>query len=402
MTRASSRERTTSLVVGAAGTVTLVVAVIAAWLAATGTTPSDTFEEIVRRLLAGSWSLALAAVGLLILVRRSGNRIGWVALALALGVAVSSITSNLTLAVDDRNDQLVAVFPTAQDIAVLLSFPLLVTLILLFPDGRLPSRRWRPIAWAIVAWPVLTLLLFEMSPLIDRGNGKGPVPNPTGGIPGPVGDVAAVMAPLLNVGGLTLLLLAAVASVLVRFARSRGVERQQLKWFAYAAALLALSAVASALLPVPIVNALPNLVAFGLPIALAIAVLRYRLYDIDLLINRTVVYGATSATIAATFYLGIVALQAVLRPLTSGSELAVAASTLVSFALFQPIRRRIQGALDRRFDRSRYEAARTLDAFADRLRDEVDLDALREDLIGAVRQTMAPAHVSLWLRERGR
>jgi hypothetical protein len=325
-----------------------------------------------------------------------------VALALALFVAVISITSNVTLAVVDRNDQLVAVFPTAQDIAVLLSFPLLVALILLFPDGHLPSRRWRPIAWAIVAWPVLTLLMFEMSPLIDRGNGKGAVPNPTGGIPGPVGDVAAVMAPLLNVGGLTLLLLAAVASVVVRFARSRGVERQQLKWFAYAAALLAVSVVASAVVPVPIVNALTNLVIFGLPIALAIAVLRYRLYDIDLLINRTVVYGATSAAIGATFFAGIVALQAVLRPLTSGSELAVAASTLVSFALFQPVRRRIQTGVDRRFNRAHYDAARTLDSFADHLRDEVDLDALRSDLLEAVRATMAPAHTSLWLRSAHR
>jgi hypothetical protein len=249
---------------------------------------------------------------------------------------------------------------------------------------------------------VLTLLLFEMSPLIDRGNGKGAVPNPTGGIPGAVGDVAAVMAPLLNVGGLMLLLLAAVASVVVRFTRSRGVERQQLKWFAYAAALLALSVVASAVVPVPIVSALTTLVAFGLPVALAIAVLRYRLYDIDLLINRTVVYGATSAAIGAIFFAGIVALQAVLRPLTSGSELAVAASTLVSFALFQPVRRRIQTGVDRRFNRAHHDAARTLDSFADHLRDEVDLDALRSDLLEAVRATMAPAHASLWLRSAHR
>jgi hypothetical protein len=140
----------------------------------------------------------------------------------------------------------------------------------------------------------------------------------------------------------------------------------------------------------------------SVPVWLAIAVLRHRLYDIDLLIKRTVVYGATSAAIAATFYLGLVALQAVIRPITSGSELAIAASTLVSFALFQPIRRRVQDAVNRRFDRSRYNAARTVDAFADRLRDEVDLDALRAHLLGSVQQTMGPAHTSLWLRERAR
>jgi hypothetical protein len=138
----------------------------------------------------------------------------------------------------------------------------------------------------------------------------------------------------------------------------------------------------------------------SVPVWLAVAILRHRLYDIDLLIKRTVVYSATSAAIAATFFAGIVALQAALQPLTSGSELSVAASTLVSFALFQPIRRRIQGAVDRRFDRSRYDAARTLELFADRLRDEVDLDSLRAHLLGAVQQTMGPAHTSLWLRER--
>jgi hypothetical protein len=140
----------------------------------------------------------------------------------------------------------------------------------------------------------------------------------------------------------------------------------------------------------------------GVPVATGIAILRHRLYDIDLLINRTLVYGATSAAIGATFFGGIIALQTLLRPLTAGSELSVAISTLASFALFQPIRRRVQGTVDRRFDRSRYDAGRTLEVFADRLRDEVDLDALRDDLLGAVRQTMAPTHASLWLRERAR
>jgi hypothetical protein len=140
----------------------------------------------------------------------------------------------------------------------------------------------------------------------------------------------------------------------------------------------------------------------SVPVWLAIAILRHRLYDIDLLIKRTVVYGATTAAIGATFFLGLVALQSVLRPITNGSDLAVAAATLVSFALFQPLRRVVQNAVDRRFDRSRYDAARTLDLFADRLRDEVDLDALRSHLIGSVQQTMAPTHTSLWLREVAR
>jgi hypothetical protein len=140
----------------------------------------------------------------------------------------------------------------------------------------------------------------------------------------------------------------------------------------------------------------------SVPVWLAIAILRHRLYDIDLLIKRTIVYGATTAAIAATFCIGILALQRLVSPLTSGSEVSIAASTLLSLALFQPIRRRIQVAVDRRFDRSRYDAARTLEGFADQLRDEVDLDALRADLIGSVQETMAPAHTSLWLREVAR
>jgi hypothetical protein len=140
----------------------------------------------------------------------------------------------------------------------------------------------------------------------------------------------------------------------------------------------------------------------SIPIAAGIAVLRYRLYDIDLLINRTLVYGATSAVLAMTFFGGVLAFQTVLRPITGVSEVAIAVSTLLSFALFQPIRRRAQDLVDRRFNRSRYDAARTLDVFARRLRDEVDLNILETELLGVVGSTMAPAHVSLWLRGRGR
>jgi hypothetical protein len=135
-----------------------------------------------------------------------------------------------------------------------------------------------------------------------------------------------------------------------------------------------------------------------MPVAIGIAILRYRLYDIDVLINRALVYGTTSAGIAIAFFAGIVVLQALLRPVTSGSEVAVAISTLASVVLFQPLRSRVQSAVDRRFYRSRYDAARTLDAFSVRLRDEVDLDAVRADLVRAVHETVQPAHASVWLR----
>jgi hypothetical protein len=148
-------------------------------------------------------------------------------------------------------------------------------------------------------------------------------------------------------------------------------------------------------------NMLTALATSTIPIAIAVAILRYRLYDIDLLINRTLVYGATSATLVLTYALVVLALGAALRPLTQSSELAVAGSTLAVAALIQPVRRRIQSAVDQRFYRARYDAERTVDGFALRLRDEVDLDALRAELVGVVRDTVRPAHASLWLRGGG-
>ncbi len=260
-------------------------------------------------------------------------------------------------------------------------FPLTLGL-LLFPDGRLPSRRW----WPIAALPFLALALASVAAAL------------------PQSAVAGIANGLINFI-LPVAILASAGSLVPRWRNSRGDARQQLKWVAGAGLVVVAGLMAStaaglgALGPDAQVVSLTIAFAF-LPIAVGIAIVRHRLYDIDLLINRTVVYGATSAAIGVTFFVGIVALQAILSPITSGSELAVAASTLVSFGLFQPIRRRVQGAVDQRFDRFRYDAAHTLDTFADDLRDEVDLDALRADLLGAVQLTMAPAHASLWLRER--
>jgi len=228
-----------------------------------------------------------------------------------------------------------------------------------------------------------------------------PVPNPFGGAPGVLGELAqvslGVSLPLLG-----LLMLAAAAAAITRWRRSTGVERQQLELFVYMLFLIVLGlALGASGLPGPW-GPLVDLATLGLPVAIAVAVLRYRLYDIDVLINRTLVYGLTTGGIAAAFFGGIVVLQTLLRPFTTGSEIAVAASTLLTVALFQPLRSRVQQAVDRRFSRSRYDAARTLDAFAEELRDEVDLESVRAHLLGAVSQTMSPAHASLWLRERGR
>jgi hypothetical protein len=282
---------------------------------------------------------------------------------------------------------------------------------MLFPTGRPPSKRWR----LPVALVVMVDALMLAGSLVSR---EIQVSQSFFGDGGPAITVASPLAvdePLATLLGyvnatpsILLVFLLPVAAVVARFRDAAGKERQQLKWFAYTSSILVLFFVVTVGVPA-LFSSLrgfgPLVVVVGLdliPISVAIAILRYRLYDIDLLIKRTLVYGTTSAAIAATFFLGLIALQRALSPLTSGSELSVAAATLFSFALFQPIRRRVQDAVNRRFDRSRYNAARTVDAFADQLRDEVDLTALRADLLGAIQVTMAPAHASLWLRERTR
>ena len=195
-----------------------------------------------------------------------------------------------------------------------------------------------------------------------------------------------------------LVLLAAIASLVVRYRHGPTEVRLQVKWVALAGAFASLMYALGLAFSIALFEVGLSISALSAMAAIGVAVLRYRLYDIDILINRALVYGVTTGAIAIAFFAGIVVLQAALRPATSGSELAVAVSTLVSFALFQPLRRRIQAGVDLRFYRSRYDAARTLEALSVRLRDEVDLEAVRADLLDAVERTFQPAHASVWLR----
>jgi hypothetical protein len=217
--------------------------------------------------------------------------------------------------------------------------------------------------------------------------------------------VEAVAFPLMLVAGL-----AAVISLFVRFRRARGDERQQIKWFASASALTlgfafvlqTLNNTQNSLLEASLATVALILIP-SIPVATGVAILRYRLYDIDRLINRAMVYGLLTAMLAVVYLASVVALQSVLRALTGQeSTLAIVASTLAIATMFNPLRRRIQAFIDRRFYRSKYDARKTLEAFSAKLRDETDLDALSNDLVGVVRETMQPAHVSLWLRpEKG-
>ena len=270
---------------------------------------------------------------------------------------------------------------------------------LLFPDGHPPSHRWRPVAWLGGLSIGLTVVLYTIVYWPERG----PALVTGDEMPSHASHVLQVLVdfiafPMMLVG------LGAVISVLVRFRRARGDERQQIKWFASAAALSLLWIIvfgqSTRGLPEAIVALSFLLVIPSIPIATGIAILRYRLYDIDLIINRTLVYGSLTLMLALVYFGGVTVTQALFTALTGQEEqpqLAIVVSTLVIAALFTPLRRRIQSFIDRSFYRRKYDAAKTLEEFSMKLRDDTDLDALSDDLVGVVRETMQPAHVSLWL-----
>jgi PAS domain S-box-containing protein len=281
---------------------------------------------------------------------------------------------------------------------------LFVFLALLFPDGRLPSSRWRPFGWlvgmVVVTGTVSVALWPETAAAFDLVN------HPLG-IEVATDTVNPVETILYALG------LIAAASLLVRLRRSTGVKRQQVKWFAYAVAVLATSAILAYVVSESVgvvwlewVSSMLVLASVvGLPVAVGIAILRYRLYNIDLLLNRTLVYGALTAVLAALYFGSIVLFQVFFRAFTGQeSQLAVVISTLAIAALFTPLRLRIQSFIDRRFYRRKYDARKTLEAFSAKLRTETDLDALSSELIDVIRETMQPTLVSLWLKapERAR
>jgi len=290
-----------------------------------------------------------------------------------------------------------------------------IYMILLFPDGRLPSRRWRPFAWFSGAVMVLLYISFVLVP--GPLEGHPGVRNPLGLESYPWLWIVAIFALLL----LPLCILTSAFSVVLRYRRSGGEVREQIKWLAFAASLVAtlfLITLLSTLVfasswgiegsqplavsPPPWIGLLQNALFLsfaGVPVAIGFAVLKYRLYDIDLLINRTLVYGSLTISLVAVYLGGVVVLQRLFTPLMGESNgLATVASTLAIAALFNPLRRRLQSLTDRRFYRRKYDATRTLEAFGSRLREETDLDALSNDVVGVVSTTMQPAHVSLWLR----
>jgi hypothetical protein len=362
----------------------------------------DAFELTSADLLGTAITIAFSAVGALVANRHPRNPIGWI----FLGVAVSSGLGHfahgyaLYLLIDGGSPgvfaRTLAIYAEVSWIPFVLVPPSF--LLLLFPDGHLPSRRWRPVAWAAAAGIAGTLATSWV------------VPGPLADFPdvrNPYGIDSSIVGPLQGLAYLILIVgvIGSAVSVVVRFRRGRREQRQQIKWLAVAggvaAAALSLSLVFYDALGDSVANGLIMAGVLGLPAAAGIGILRHRLYDIDIVINRTLVYGALTATLAGTYLVSVLVLQLLLAPLTPSNSLAVAVSTLAVAALFRPARRRIQDTVDRRFFRRRYDAVRTLERFGAHLRDEIDLDALGDELRTVVYDTMQPAHVSFWLREPG-
>ena len=347
-----------------------------------------------------------ALVGEVIATRRSANPVGWIILAVGAIFAFQElslqyatyglVTGSFSLPLA-RTMAWFTSWMYVPGLFLLLSFPPLY-----FPDGRLVSPRWRWIARSALVFGVVMAVIEALVPGRIRNLD---FVNPMG-----VEGLRPVLLWLSDVTYLAFfgIIFASATSLVVRFRRVWGEQRQQIKWLAYGVSALPawflinpfIGVVVSPFLFDLVVTVGDALLFAGIPVALGVAVLRYRLYDIDLLINRTLVYGSLTATLVALYFGGIVLLQRVLVAFTGEkSTLAVVASTLAIAALFNPLRRRIQGFIDRRFYRRKYDAAKTLEAFSAKLRDETDLDTLSEDLTGVARETLQPAHVSLWLRQ---
>ncbi|RZT16810.1 hypothetical protein EV649_4343 [Kribbella sp. VKM Ac-2569] len=348
--------------------------------------------------------LAFVSVGALIVSRRPGHPIGWI---LLLAGVSSVLVGSTGYAADEfirlGSDQPVLVIGWISTWAWLPVWLAPTFGLLLFPTGRLPSRRWRPVVWlAIVGFLAqFVTAAFAPGPMQDV-----PMDNPFGV------DVGIDLWNPLRAVGIAALLIAVAASIVslvVRYRAAHAVERQQIKWLMYAGMLVAGGLCAVVALETvigpgtaPYTEAIASMALATVPVATGIAILRHRLFDIDVVVNRTLVYGGLTVSLGAAYVGSVLLLQLVLRPLTETSGLAVAVSTLAVAALFRPVRSRIQAVVDRRFFRRKYDAARTLAAFGGRLRDELDVEALGTDLEAVVRDTMQPAHVSLWLRRAER
>jgi hypothetical protein len=339
---------------------------------------------------------SFATVGALLAWKRPGNRIGWLMSAVGLVYAIGAVGGLLS----DVQRTLTATNWVGW--IWLFGIGLAVYVVLLFPTGTLPSPRWRPVAWTaglgLAAWILGNV--FAPTIFTNSSTGRNPI-----GVTGPAGHIFTVLA---GAGGALIAAsgVAAIASVAVRYRHAGTIERAQLKWLVYAGGLIVLALAGEVLAerimgPGDATNNLQNAITTGavalVPLAIGVAVLRYRLYDIDRIISRTLAYAIITGLLIG-IYAGLVLLAT--EVLQIRGAVAVAAATLAAAALFNPVRRRVQHRVDRRFNRTRYDAETTVAAFAARLKDAVDLDTVRADLAGVVQAALEPAHVWVWSVDR--
>jgi hypothetical protein len=376
------------------GVTTAVVALGMVLVVLTRSVPNSGYATWYLWLLFMLGYLSFPTVGLIIAIRRPANPLGWLLLGFGL-------TLGLNDSMHAYGNYALVYKPGALPAGLAIGwvstwnwafiFPLFPFLFLLFPDGRLPSRRWRPFAWGAGLLGGLVVLLSPFRP--------GPleyfpeIQNPTG-----IHALSQRAFSILTFSYLIVLLIATV-SLVARFRRARGDERQQLKWVVVAAVVLGVVTIVGARwLPLFLSSLLSAVTLATFAAAIAVAILKYRLYDIDWILHRTLVYGLLTAMLG----LGYAGLVLVFGQVLGEhrSSLAVAAATLAMAALFRPARRRIQRAVDRRFNRRRYDAVTTIERFSIRLREQIDLNTLTGELLAVVDQTMEPTRASLWLRPR--
>lgn len=387
------RARTAPWVAGsaAAGSVALIIGGLLLAYADRYLVPADLTGWTVTNVATQVVNLAVPVAGFVVASRRPENRIGWLFLAASVGLGIGGFAQQYAL------HALVAApgsWPAGQAMAWLSNWAwvipvfMLAFLLLLFPTGQVRSGRWRPVAWftgGALTLAVLALMIAASQTWAD--------PFTT------TGALTGSGAWLFWVTGLaiTAALLLSVVALAVRFATSAGEERLQLKWCATAALVLVVLFVTSIWVNSAAVNVLQSLAFLWLWTAIAVAVLKYRLYDIDKIISRTLAYAIVTGLLIG-MYAGLVLLAT--QVFRFHAPVAVAASTLAAAALFNPLRRRVQRAVNRRFNRARYDADQTVTAFAAHLKDAVDLDSVRDDLAGVVERALEPAHVSIWVSMR--
>jgi hypothetical protein len=363
-----------------------------------GDDPSAIASAVLLALVAVTFSTA----GLLVALRQQRNRIGWILLIIGPLICATFTGFALAAVLTEQRGEHDLLAGIAGSVGILGFFPtfmMLALLLLLFPDGRLPSRRWRlPVAFVLA--PMVTEVVYlAVAPIRNVGLARNPI--------GIDSQFIVATAPIVDtVANLALLglLLLGVAAVVARFRHADAVSRQQLKWF------LASVGVFVALFVVGNTETTEGTTMFDLagaaslalvPVTICIAILRYRLFEIDRLVSRTVSWAIVSAIVIATFALALLALQAALDRFTEGETLAVAASTLLALAIFQPVRQRVQRAVDRRFDRARYDGERVIEAFSGRLRDQLDLAVLADEVRRVAAETVRPTRSAIWVKSPG-